>query len=262
MNRVGLVTGSSRGIGRGIAIELAKTGHDLVINYVSNVNAAKQTRLDCLAAAKSQKKKIAVEMFQADISKRMDRKWLIDFTKKKFRRLDLLVNNAGIAPRVRADILEASEKSFDEVMASNLKGPYFLTQLAARWMIAQRAQAPEYRPKIVIISSISSVAASVNRGEYCISKAGLSMMTKLYALRLAEFGIHVYEIRPGIVQTDMLQSVKDKYDKLISEGITPIRRWGQPEDVGKVVAAVAQDLLPFSTGEVIYVDGGFHSERL
>jgi len=262
MNPVALITGGSRGIGRGIAIELARLGYSLVINHATNREAAQRTRKDCIDASRSRKKKIRVEIVQADISKHAARKRLIEITRSKFKRLDVLVNNAGIGPRVRKDILEASEKSFDEVLSTNLKGPYFLTQLAARWMAVLRAQNPEYRAKIIIVSSISAVTASVNRGEYCISKAGLSMMAKLYALRLADLGINVYEIRPGIIESDMVLPVKPKYDKMIDNGISPIRRWGQPEDVGKAVAAIAQDLLPFSTGEVIYVDGGLHIQRL
>src|SRR6185295_10530926 len=170
-----------------------------------------------------------------------------------------------VAPEVRADILDATEESFDRLIAVNVKGPYFLTQLVARWMIEQRkanvssAGAPL---RIVTISSISAYAASINRGDYCVSKAALSMITPLFAARLAEHGINVYEIRPGIIATDMTGPVKDKYDKLIAEGLTPIQRWGKPEDIGRAVAAIAQDLLPFSTGEVINVDGGFHLRTL
>lgn len=279
MNHVALITGASRGIGRGIALELAKIGHDLVINFAGNRTAAEQTATDCVAAAKSASRAIRAEICQADISVAGDRRKLIDFTRKRFARLDLLVNNAGVAPNGRADILEAGEESFDRLIAINVKGPYFLTQLAARWMIEQRApSAPSeghpassiqqpvssipYRPKIVTVSSISAYTASVNRGDYCVSKAALSMLTPLYAARLAEHGINVYEIRPGIVATDMTGPVKAKYDKLIADGLTPIQRWGKPEDVGKAVAAIAQDLLPFSTGEVINVDGGFHLKRL
>ncbi|HUR44721.1 MAG TPA: SDR family oxidoreductase, partial [Candidatus Saccharimonadales bacterium] len=163
----------------------------------------------------------------------------------------------------RADILEASEESFDRLININVRGPYFLTQLAARWMIEQRQKSPDsYHPKIVTISSVSAYAASTNRGDYCIAKAALSMLTPLYASRLAEHGINVYEIRPGIISTEMTEPVQQKYDKLIAEGLTPIQRWGTPADVGKAVAAIAQDLLPFSTGEVINVDGGFHLRRL
>ncbi|MCI0691809.1 3-ketoacyl-ACP reductase [candidate division KSB1 bacterium] len=258
MNPVALITGASRGIGRAITLELGGIGYDLVINFVSNQEAAVQTRNDAVQRAAQNGKTIRAEICQADISRGEDRARLVDFTREKFKRLGLLVNNAGIAPAVRADILEASESSFDQLMAVNLKGPYFLTQLAAKWMIAQRQQDAKLQPKIVTINSISAYTASVNRGDYCISKAGLAMMTKLFAARLAEHGITVYEIRPGVVATDMTTPVKEKYDRLIAEGLTPIKRWGQPEDVAKAVVAIALDLLPFSTGEVINVDGGFH----
>jgi NAD(P)-dependent dehydrogenase (short-subunit alcohol dehydrogenase family) len=265
MNQVALITGASRGIGRGIALELAKLGCDLVINYASNTAAAQQTAAECVAVALTEGKKIRAEICQADIAKAEDRRGLIDFTRTKFGRLDLLVNNAGVAPTVRADILEASENSFDRLININVKGPYFLTQLAARWMIEERKAGilPEsVQPKIITISSISAYTASTNRGDYCVSKAALSMLTPLYAARLAEYGIHVYEIRPGVIRTDMTGPVKEKYDKLINEGLTPIQRWGTAADVGKAVAAIARDLLPFSTGEVINVDGGFHLRRL
>src|SRR6266853_2107546 len=291
MNPVALITGASRGIGRGIALELAKIGCDFVINFASNAAAARQTALDCVANAKNNGHKIRAEVCQADMASVGDRERLIDFTRQTFGRLDLLINNAGVAPNARADILEATEESFDRLIGINVKGPYFLSQLAARWMIEQvkgRGIAPEsaansravpgvsteagsgltsvaairFRPRIIIVSSISAYTASVNRGDYCISKAALSMVTRLFAARLAEYGITVYEIRPGIIATDMTVPVKDKYDKLIAEGLTPIKRWGAPEDIGKAVAAIAQDLLPFSTGEVINVDGGFHIRRL
>jgi NAD(P)-dependent dehydrogenase (short-subunit alcohol dehydrogenase family) len=281
MNPTALITGASRGIGRGIALELAKLGFDVAVNYVGNEKAARQTASDCAAQAKSAGKSIRAEVCQADVSSTADRRKLIDFTREKFGRLDLLVNNAGIAPTVRADILEAGEESFDLLININVKGPYFLTQLAARWMIEQSAprlastavlsqshlgasptpRAP-YRPKIVTISSISAYTASTNRGDYCVAKAALSMITPLFAARLAEHGINVYEIRPGIIATDMTGPVKEKYDKLIGDGLTPIQRWGTPEDIGRAVSAIAQDLLPFSTGEVINVDGGFHLRRL
>ncbi len=200
MNPVGLVTGASRGIGRGIALELAKVGYDLVVNYASNAAAARQTAADCLSAAQAAGKTIRAETCQADIASGADRRKLIQFTRDKLARLDMLVNNAGVAPEVRADLLEASEESFDRLIAINVKGPYFLTQLAAKWMIEQsRAGVPPapFQPKIITISSVSAYAASVNRGDYCISKAALSMLTPLYAARLAEHGINVYEIRPG-----------------------------------------------------------------
>lgn len=266
MNPVALITGASRGIGRGIALELAKLGWDLVINYAGQQAAAEQTATDAAGRADVRHRAIRAEICQADISVAADRARLLAFTRDTFGRLDLLVNNAGVAPRVRADLLETTEESFDRLLATNAKGPFFLTQAAARWMVEQvtapgrPATAP--RPKIVTISSVSAYAASVNRGDYCVSKAALSMLTPLFAARLAEHGINVYEIRPGVIATDMTGSVKERYDKLIADGLTPLTRWGTPQDVAKAVAAIAQDLLPFSTGEVINVDGGFHLRRL
>jgi len=279
VNQVALITGGSRGIGRGIALELTKLGFDLVINFAGNETAARETASACVASAQAAGKSIRAEICQADIGVPADRRKLIEFTRSTFGRLDLLVNNAGVAPNVRADILEAGEESFDRLMNINVKGPYFLTQLAAKWMIDQNSshrreeadavgsQTPPphvggYAPKIITISSISAYTASTNRGDYCIAKAALSMLTPLFASRLAEHGINVYEIRPGVIATDMTGPVKEKYDKLIADGLTPIQRWGTPEDIGRAVAAIAQDLLPFSTGEVINVDGGFHLRRL
>ncbi len=264
MNPVALITGASRGIGRGIALELAKLGHDLVINYAGNVAAAHKTAGDCVLVSQAARKTIRAEVCQADISQGADRQKLISFTREKFGRLDLLVNNAGVAPNVRADILEAGEESFDRLIAINVKGPYFLTKLAANWMIeeVQSAECGVRNPKIITVSSISAYTASTNRGDYCVSKAALSMLTPLFASRLAEFGINVYEIRPGVIATDMTGAVKEKYDKLIAEGLTPLQRWGTPEDIGRAVAAIASDAFPFSTGEVINVDGGFHLRRL
>jgi NAD(P)-dependent dehydrogenase (short-subunit alcohol dehydrogenase family) len=199
---------------------------------------------------------------QADVSEAADRQRLIAAALDATGRLDLLVNNAGMAPRVRSDMLEMSETSYDEVMAVNLKGPFFLTQQAARAMIDLRQRGVIAEPKIINIGSLSAYTSSVNRAEYCLSKAGIAMMTALYADRLAEAGINVYEIRPGIIETDMTHGVKGKYDALIAGGLTPIKRWGQPDDVAKAVIAVAEGLLPFSTGEVINVDGGSHLRRL
>ena len=190
-----------------------------------------------------------------------DRARLIDTVRATFGRLDLLVNNAGVAPNVRADILEAGEESFDRLIGINLKGPYFLTQLAAKLM-AESAPLPRFPKAVVNVTSISAFTASVNRGDYCIAKAGLAMMTKLYAARLAEFGINVFEIQPGIIATDMTGPVKEKYDKLFAEGITPIARWGLPSDIGKCVVAVASGAFPYSTGQVFNVDGGFHLRTL
>jgi len=267
MNLVALITGASRGIGRGIALELARIGYDLVINFAGNKPAATEAAALCEAAAKAAGRSIRAAICRADIAVAADRAALIQFTRDQFGRLDLLVNNAGVAPSVRADILDASEESFDRLIGINVKGPYFLTQLVAKWMIEQveegkRLRAAQQPPRIITISSISAYTASTNRGDYCVAKAALSMLTPLYASRLAGHGINVYEIRPGVIATDMTGPVKDKYDKLIAEGLTPIQRWGTPEDVGKAVAAIAQDLLPFSTGEVLNVDGGFHLRRL
>jgi 3-oxoacyl-[acyl-carrier protein] reductase len=265
MNPVALITGASRGIGRGIALELAKAGFDVAINYAGNVAAAKQTSADCVSTGAANGKTIRAEICQADIAKIEDRRRLIESVREKFGRIDLLVNNAGVAPDVRADILEASEASFDRLININVKGPYFLTQLVAKWMIEQARDGKSsvsVSPKVITISSISAYTASVNRGDYCVSKAALSMLTPLYASRLAEHGINVYEIRPGVIATDMTGPVKEKYDKLIAEGLTPIKRWGIPEDIGKAVVAIALDAFPFSTGEVINVDGGFHLRRL
>lgn len=261
MNPVALITGASRGIGRGIALELAQAGFDLVLNYAGNREAAEQTAAACLKRGAQQGRAIRVLPAQADVGEAADRERLLGVCRKQFGRLDLLVNNAGVAPAVRADLLEAGEESFDRLLRINLKGPFFLTQAAARWMIQQREADPSsssYQPKIVFITSISAYTASINRGDYCISKAALSMVTKLFAARLAEHGIGVFEIRPGIIATDMTGPVKEKYDRLIASGLTPIARWGQPEDIGRAVAAIASGAFPFSTGEVINVDGGFH----
>jgi 3-oxoacyl-[acyl-carrier protein] reductase len=251
MSRAAIVTGGSRGIGRGIVLALARAGYDVVVNYASNADAAREVGKQVEAAGQR------AHLAQADISSAADRARLVGEAVSAFGRIDLLVNNAGVAPNVRADLLDAGEESFDRLININLKGPYFLTQLVARHMIEQAETVTN--PKIITISSISAYTASLNRGDYCVAKAGLAMATQLYAARLAEHGINVYEIRPGIIETDMTGAVKEKYDDLIfNEGITPIRRWGQPEDVGKAVVAVATDLLPFSTGQVIDVDGGFH----
>jgi 3-oxoacyl-[acyl-carrier protein] reductase len=259
MNRVALVTGGGRGIGRGIVLSLAGTAYDLVVNYAGNEEAARQTAAAAAAVAEASGRPVRAEICRSDVACSADRQQLIQFARERFGRLDLLVNNAGVAPLVRADLLETSEESFDRLMGINLRGPFFLTQSVARWMVEQQQAAPPgYLPQIVNISSVSTYAASVNRGEYCIAKAGLAMMTKLFAARLAEHGIRVYEVRPGIIETDMTAGVRERYDRLIQDGLSPIRRWGNPEDVGRAVAAVAAGALPFSTGEVINVDGGFH----
>ena len=265
-NPVALLTGASRGIGRGIALELAKAGYDLMVNFAGNADGARTTAAECVAAAGATGRTIHAEICQADVGKAADRERLIACTRERFRRLDLLVNNAGITSIGRRDVLEAREEEFDALMAINLKGPYFLSQLAAHWMISQRgtpgAEPAGYRPKIIFISSISGYAVSTNRGDYCMAKAALGMMTKLYATRLADHGINVFEICPGVIASDMTAPVKEKYDKLFAEGLAPIRRWGTPEDVGRAVVAIALDYLPYSTGETINVDGGFHVRRL
>lgn len=256
MDKVALVTGAGRGIGRGIAVELGKKGWAVTINYRGNTEAAAEAlRLVEQAGGRG----IPI---QADIARADERSRLLEETLGRFGRIDLLVNNAGMAPRVRLDILEMGEASYDEVMAVNLKGPFFLTQLVANRMIGLLKARVIQDPGIVNIGSISAYTSSVNRAEYCLSKAGVAMMTALYADRLAEHGIHVFELRPGIVQTDMTGGVREKYDRLIAEGLTPIRRWGQPSDVGRAVVAIAEGYFPFSTGEVINVDGGFSLRRL
>lgn len=256
MRKAALITGGSRGIGRSIVEALSKEGFDVVFVYFSNKKAADETLIAC---RKNNSNTFAV---RADISSGNDRKRIIETVKKELGRLDILVNNAGVAPLERADILKATEESFDRVIKINLKGPYFLTQLAANWMIEQKKKDKTRCPMIINISSVSSYASSPGRGEYCISKAGVSMMTKLYADRLAMSDINVHEIRPGIIQTDMTAPVAKKYDKLIAQGLAPIRRWGMPEDVARAVCMLCRGTLSFSTGEVINIDGGFHLKRL
>jgi 3-oxoacyl-[acyl-carrier protein] reductase len=255
-HKTALITGASRGIGRGIAIALGREGFDCVVNYATNAAAAEEVKRHIESAGG---RAIAA---RADISLAADRQRLVDAAYDAFGRVDLLVNNAGITSPGRADLLEAGEESFDRVIATNLKGPFFLTQLVARRMIDAGRPGPPSAPKIINITSVSAYAVSANRGDYCIAKAGLSMMTQLFAARLAEFGINVYEIRPGVIETDMTGPVKAKYDKLIAEGMSPIARWGQADDVARAVVAIARDLLPFSTGEIINVDGGYHIRRL
>jgi 3-oxoacyl-[acyl-carrier protein] reductase len=256
---VSMVTGAGRGIGRGIAVELAKLGHAVVVNYAGNAGAAEE----CLRLVREAGGDGVTA--RADVSVSADRERLVQETLDAYGRIDLLVNNAGVAPSVRADLLEASEESFDRLININLKGPYFLTQLVARRMIEQvrrEGLSAFGSPRIVTVTSVSAYTASVNRGDYCVAKAGLAMMTALYAARLAEYGVNVYEVRPGVIATDMTEGVKEKYDKMIDQGAWPIRRWGQPEDVGRAVAAIARGDFPYSTGEVINIDGGFHLRTL
>jgi 3-oxoacyl-[acyl-carrier protein] reductase len=255
MNAVALVTGSSRGIGRGIALALAGNArHDVVINYAGNEPAARESAELCLAAAGG---KARVEIVKGDISNGQDRARMVHEVREKFGRLDLLVNNAGITSPGRADILDATEESFDTVVGINLRGPYFLTQQAAKLMIAS-PPIPGLARAVVNVSSISAFTVSTNRGDYCITKAGIGMMTKLWAVRLAEFEIGVFEIQPGIIESDMTGPVRAKYDALFAQGLAPINHWGQPQDVARAVLAIALDLFPYTTGQVLHVDGGFH----
>lgn len=251
-----IVTGGTRGIGLGIARALAADGWDLAL---CGMRAESDVRdvLDDLRAA-------GADVFydSLDVSRVADHHRFIDDIVKRFPRIDALVNNAGRAPRVRADLLEASEASFNEVVQTNLSGPYFLTQQVARLLVEQRRADGGSPASIVFVTSVSAVMASVNRGEYCVSKAGLAMAAQLFALRLAEHGIQVYEVRPGIVATDMTAAVKDAYDRRIADGLVPNRRWGTPDDVGKVVAAVLRGDLPYATGSVINVDGGLSIRTL
>jgi NAD(P)-dependent dehydrogenase (short-subunit alcohol dehydrogenase family) len=252
---VALVTGGARGIGLGISRALAADGFDLVVagRRPAEEAAGAVAALEALGTA--------VLYCRADVAERADRAGLVETVRREVGRLDVLVNNAGVAPLVRADVLDATEESFDRLISVNLRGPYFLTQAVARWMIEQ-ATARAFGGCIVTVTSISAVVASVSRGDYCISKAGLSMATRLWAVRLAEHGIPVYEVRPGVVETDMTASVHERYDGLIADGLLLQRRWGQPEDVGRAVAALARGDLRYSTGAVIPVDGGMLVERL
>jgi 3-oxoacyl-[acyl-carrier protein] reductase len=254
--RVALVTGAGRGIGRGIAVALAGCGWRVIVNYRDNAEAA----AEALALVRDAGGDGLV--VQGDVADGAARTRLLESALHNYGRLDLLVNNAGMAPRQRGDMLTMTEASYDEVMAANLRGPFFLTQLVARTMIDLLGQGRMAEAAIVNIGSMSAYTSSVSRAEYCISKAGVAMMTALYADRLAEHGIRVYEIRPGIIRTDLTKVVAARYDRLIGEGLTPIRRWGEPEDVARAVVAIAEGYLPYSTGEVINVDGGVHLQRL
>jgi len=257
--RCALITGGTRGIGLGIAKALAAAGLDLSLCGRRSESDVAKT-IERLKANSPGDLKVVYS--QCDVSVAADRQRMVDATKSQLGRLDILVNNAGIAPPNRADILEATEADFEQVLGVNLQGPYFLTQQVANWMIEQQKDVPDFHGCIVNMSSISAIMASVARGEYCISKAGISMASQLWAVRLAEFGIDVFEVRPGIIETDMTSGVKEKYDQLISEGLIPQNRWGTPDDIGRVVTALAKGDLPYSTGQVITVDGGLGLRRL
>ena len=255
--KVALVTGAARGIGNGIACQLAEDGYAIAIFDIIEKDEIEENLKE--VEAKGQ----PVLYYQGDLSCDEDREGFCNKVMEEYGRIDYLVNNAGVAPKERNDILEMTEDSFDFVVGINLKGTFFLTQKVANIMIEEVEEDNEIKPKIVNIASISSYTSSPGRGEYCMSKAGVSMITKLFADRLAENNINVYEVRPGIIFTDMTKVVKDKYDKLIKEeGLTPIQRWGYPEDIANAVSVFCSGKLDFSTGEVINVDGGFHLRRL
>ncbi|MDN5211726.1 3-ketoacyl-ACP reductase [Fulvivirgaceae bacterium BMA12] len=256
MEKTALITGGSRGIGLGIAEKLASEGYDLVINGVRPEDAV----MDVLERLKTFG--VKVSYCSGNIGVAEDREKIHAFVEKLHGNINVLVNNAGVAPLERKDVLETSEESYDRVMDINLKGTYFLTQSIANWMVALKQANKEHQSCIINISSISATIASVNRAEYCISKAGMSMLTQLFAVRLGDFGIPVYEVRPGIIETDMTSAVKEKYDALISEGLTLQKRWGSTDDVGKAVAALVRNDFPYSTGQVIMVDGGLTTARL
>lgn len=256
MRKTAIVTGCTRGIGNAIACSLAKEGY-----AVAGIgNSSEEKAKDALDRIRQYGNGFLY--VQGSVADPNMRERLLIETLERFSRLDLLVNNAGIAPPSRMDILKTTEDSFDAVMDINLKAAFFMSQICANAMIDLLNNLPDYNPMMINISSVSAYASSVNRGEYCISKAGLSMVTLLFADRLAEYGINVYEIRPGIIDTDMTLKVKEKYDKMIAEGITPIKRWGKPQDIADAVSVITSGKLGFVTGQVINVDGGFHIRRL
>jgi 3-oxoacyl-[acyl-carrier protein] reductase len=259
---VALVTGSARGIGRAIGEALLSAQLSVVFNGVRQPELESDLARSLDAICEAQSGKVQYWYKQADVANPIQRNQILDFLKKECKRIDVLVNNAGVAPEERKDLLEATEASFEKVLKINLQGPYFLTQGIARWMIELKNHVENYHPIIINISSISAFTSSPDRGEYCVSKAGLSMATKLFADRLAPHDIQVFEIQPGIIETDMTNAVKVKYDTLFAQGLAPINRWGQPADVAKAVIGIVKGHFPYSTGEVIHVDGGFHLRRL
>jgi len=256
-----LVTGSSRGLGRGVALELARAGMSVAIHGAANRAAAEETSAACAAAAVRDGQQFPI--VSGDLGDSAARRGVFEETLAELGRIDALVNNAGITSPGRKDMLESTEDGWDTVMSVNLKGPYFLTQMAANWWMEHAGESRLAGGfKLVFVTSVSAALGSTNRGDYCISKAGLGMASQLWALRLAEHGIQVVEFRPGIMETDMTSGVKAKYDPIIASGTVPMRRWGQPEDVGKGVRAFLEGAFPFSTGEVIYMDGGLRIGRL
>jgi 3-oxoacyl-[acyl-carrier protein] reductase len=260
--KIALITGSTQGIGKAIALELYRNGFKIVING-ARTNQLSFDYINELNEIREDKEVENYLFVQADISLKVEREKLINEMRNKFSKIDVLINNAGIAPEKRVDLLETTEESFEKLMKVNLQGSFFLTQAIAKWMIEiKRINSKTYEPYVINISSISSFTASINRAEYCISKAGMSMMTKLFAVRLSEFKIPVFEIQPGIIYTPMTRAVKEKYDTLIDQGLIPIKRCGYPKDVAKVVLLIVNGGIPYSTGDVIKIDGGFHLQRL
>ena len=255
-NKYALITGGSRGIGLGIAQSLAAEGWNLAINGMRPEDSVRET-LDGLRA-----QGVKVIYCQGNVADPEARKAMLDKIKSEFGNLHFLINNAGVAPLERKDILEMTEESYDRVLDINLKGTFFLSQAVANWLVEQKSADSDFFGGIVNVSSISATIASINRGEYCISKAGMSMVTQLFATRLGELNLPVYEVRPGVIMTDMTSGVKGKYDKMIEDGLTVQKRWGYPEDIGKAVAALVRGDFPYSTGQVIMIDGGLTIDRL
>jgi len=256
--KVALITGGVRGIGLGISKSLLAEGYDLAVCGSRAVELVG----DVLAELREMDAGRKIVYYQCDVASREDRLRLVESVRRDFKRLNLLVNNAGVAAKVRDDLLAMTEENYDWLMKINLQGPFFLTQDVAKWMLEQKSASSEFFGCVVNISSISATTVSIQRGEYCMSKAALSMATQLWALRLAEYGIPVYEIRPGLIRSDMTAPVTEKYDKLITEGLVPQHRWGESADVGRAVAMLARGELAYSTGQVIMVDGGMTVPKL
>lgn len=256
MKRTALITGGTRGIGLGIAKSLAGKGYNLALNGVRQQEDVQDVLKELSEMG------VKVSYCQGDIGSAQDRDRIIHCAWQSLGRIDVLINNAGVAPKKRVDMLDLDEEGFDYVMNINLKGTFFLSQHVVKKMITEKKADPTYTPCIITITSISASVVSINRGEYCVAKAGLAMMTKLFAARLGDENIPVYEIQPGIVETDMTAGVREKYDKLIAEGLTVEKRWGTPDDIGAIALVLAEGGLPYATGQVIHADGGMGVRRL